>query len=127
MEKGTFLLVGYRHLMKDKSVFNCYLKLDDLDNEDTLNMHILRSDEAEEFENDNDVIKLDDKVFDKLQTTRALKNENQEITQVIIELPDNLKRTVKYDYHILTKEFSFKKGEASNYIKENCKERSMTK
>ena len=124
MEKGTFLLVGYRHLMKDNSVYNCYLKLDD---GDTLKIHILGSDEVEEFENNNDVIKLDDKVFDKLQTTRALKNENQEITQVIIELPDSLKRTVKYDYHLLTKEFSFKKGEASNYIKENCKERSMTK
>ena len=124
MEKGTFLFVGYRHFIKSNTVSNCYLKFD---SEDTINTYIIASDRVEEFEKNNNIIKLDEEVFNKLQSTHVLKNGNQEITQVFIELPDNIKRAIKYDYNYMTKEFNLSNDEASSYIKEDYKERSKTR
>lgn len=124
MVKTTFLFVGYRHFIKSNTVSNSYLALD---NDDIVNMYIIASDGVEEFEKNNNIIRLDEEVFNKLQTTRAIKNNNQEITQVFIELPDNIKRGIKYDYDYMTKEFSLSNEEASSYIKKDYKERSKTR
>ena len=121
MEKNTFLFAGNRHNIKRNTVANSYLELD---NEESLTLYVISSEKVEEFEKANNIIRLDQDVFERLQTTRTIKDENNELTQVIIELPDNLKRTIRYDYNIMTREFNFKTNEAFNYINQNYKERS---
>ncbi len=121
MVNGTFLFVGYRHFIKSNTVSNSYLKLD---NEDTTDIYLISSAKVEEFEKNNNVIKLDEEVFNRLQSTRVIQNNKKDILQVHIELPDNIKRGIKYDYDYMTKEFSLSAKEASNYIKDDYKERS---
>lgn len=121
MVDGTFLFVGYRHFIKSNTVSNSYLKLD---NEDTTDIYLISSAKVEEFEKNNNVIKLDEEVFNRLKSTRVIQNNKKDILQVHIELPDSIKRGIKYDYDYMTKEFSLSSNDASNYIKEDYKERS---
>ena len=90
-------------------------------------VHVYPDSRSKERTIENLEVRLDEEVFNKLQTTRAIKNNNQEITQVFIELPDNIKRGIKYDYDYMTKEFSLSNEEASSYIKKDYKERSKTR
>jgi len=119
-ERDKYVFVGTDYFLSSKTTAFTYLKLNN--KVGSLERKYITECEHEEFKNNNDILYVDQNIFNYLIETKVFDNNN-EPTIIRRAFPDTICRDLVYMYNKIAVNYKFNDKDTINFINEDYKVR----